>query len=254
MTTRRPTPARLSNPIPPLAQLASTLALGALAGVAACKTEEPRADTLSPPPPDASLSATDAALAPLDDAASTDASDEGGFVPADASMDSPLAIESTDSGACIGDAAACTKRSTTSILTLTGKGDPFLELHGIGGITGFHASNAGGLAMRPMSTTGMNPTIGSGGANAPPFDTNAAQSALTTAAGGLAACKQPGGPTGHGHVSVVFGANGRPTKIVIGPPFQATGVGSCIEGRLRRAHVPPFSGPGVTLYKGIDVE
>lgn len=92
------------------------------------------------------------------------------------------------------------------------------------------------------------------GGNAP-FSRSAAISALSTAASAAAGCKQAGGPTGRGRVSVTFAPSGRVTTATVnGPPFAGTSVGGCVAAQFRRATVPPFSGSPVTVHKSFSIQ
>ncbi len=85
-----------------------------------------------------------------------------------------------------------------------------------------------------------------------PFDTGAASAALSSAAGAASACRKEGDPSGMARVSVTFAPSGRVTSAnVSGPPFAGTATGGCIAATMRRAHVPPFTGPFVTVSKTV---
>ncbi len=86
------------------------------------------------------------------------------------------------------------------------------------------------------------------------FSRDAAVAALNGAAGRAAGCKQAGGPTGRGRVSVTFAPSGRATTAVVGPPFAGTSVGSCAAAAFRSASVPPFSGGPVTVSKSFYIK
>jgi hypothetical protein len=83
-----------------------------------------------------------------------------------------------------------------------------------------------------------------------PFDRGAAAASLGAVAESVAACKQLGGPTGEGHVSVTFRRNGTVRSAVVDtPPYARTGVGGCITMKFRAARVPPYAGERVTVGK-----
>lgn len=68
------------------------------------------------------------------------------------------------------------------------------------------------------------------------------------------ACKQPGGPFGRGTVSVRFATTGDVISAQASAPFTNTAVGDCVSARFRAAHVPPFGGDPVTVYKPSSIE
>ena len=88
------------------------------------------------------------------------------------------------------------------------------------------------------------PALGSGA----PFDRGAAAGAL----GGVSvqSCRRAGGPTGSGHVKVVFLPSGVVTSAEVDDPtFKGTPTGGCIAAKFRAARVPPFEGGNVTVGK-----
>jgi hypothetical protein len=88
----------------------------------------------------------------------------------------------------------------------------------------------------------------------PEFNRDAARAALDSAAGAASGCKQKGGPTGRGRVTVTFAPSGRATQASVGPPFAGTPVGSCAANAFRGASVPPFSGGPVTVSKSFFIK
>jgi predicted Zn finger-like uncharacterized protein len=87
-----------------------------------------------------------------------------------------------------------------------------------------------------------------------PFDAQAAKTALGGAAANASSCKEPGGPTGSGRVSITFAASGRPTSVAVTGDLAGTTVGSCVARLFRGARVPAFSGEPVTVSKTFSVE
>jgi hypothetical protein len=80
------------------------------------------------------------------------------------------------------------------------------------------------------------------------FDRSAASSSLSSVS--LLPCKQTKGPSGDGHVVVTFAPSGEPQDVVVDrDPFKGTAVGRCIAGQYKRARVPKFSGPAVSVGK-----
>jgi predicted Zn finger-like uncharacterized protein len=93
----------------------------------------------------------------------------------------------------------------------------------------------------------------SSGASAP-FDPAAAKEALAGATANVASCKEMGGPTGNGRVSITFAPSGRPTSVAVTGDLAGTTVGSCIARLYRAVRVPAFTGDSVTVAKGFTVQ
>ena len=87
-----------------------------------------------------------------------------------------------------------------------------------------------------------------------PFDTAAAKEVLTATAANAASCKEMGGPTGNGKVSITFAASGRPTSVAVTGDLAGTTVGSCVARLFRAARVPAFAGDPVTVAKSFSIE
>lgn len=80
------------------------------------------------------------------------------------------------------------------------------------------------------------------------FDRGAAAAALTSAQ--ISRCSVPGGPTGHGHVTVVWDPSGRVASVTVDQgPFPGTAVGGCLARVYSTATVPPFAGAPVRVGK-----
>ncbi|HEX6277747.1 MAG TPA: zinc-ribbon domain-containing protein [Polyangiaceae bacterium] len=86
------------------------------------------------------------------------------------------------------------------------------------------------------------------------FDTASAKTALTAAAANAGSCKEAGGPTGTGKVSITFAPSGRPTSVAVTGDLAGTTVGSCVAKLFRAARVPPFSGDPVSVSKAFSVQ
>jgi predicted Zn finger-like uncharacterized protein len=95
------------------------------------------------------------------------------------------------------------------------------------------------------------PKPAAGGAE---FDTASAKTALTAAANNASSCKEAGGPTGSGKVSITFAPSGRPTSVAVTGDLAGTTVGSCVAKLFRAARVPPFSGDPVSVSKAFSVQ
>jgi predicted Zn finger-like uncharacterized protein len=87
-----------------------------------------------------------------------------------------------------------------------------------------------------------------------PFDAQAAKTSLGAAAANASSCKEPGGPTGSGRVSITFAASGRPTSVAVTGDLAGTTVGSCVARLFRGTRVPAFSGEPVTVSKTFSVQ
>jgi predicted Zn finger-like uncharacterized protein len=87
-----------------------------------------------------------------------------------------------------------------------------------------------------------------------PFDAQAAKTALGGAAANASSCKEAGGPTGTGRVSITFAASGRPTSVAVTGDLAGTTVGSCVARLFRGSRVPAFSGEPVTVSKTFSVQ
>ena len=110
------------------------------------------------------------------------------------------------------------------------------------------ADFASALATAAGKTDEKPPENAAAGGSGAQFDRGAAAGAL----GGIdiQVCKKPDGPTGPGHVTVTFAADGNVASAVVDQgPFPGTPVGGCIAGKFRSAHVPPFSGAAVRVGK-----
>jgi predicted Zn finger-like uncharacterized protein len=87
-----------------------------------------------------------------------------------------------------------------------------------------------------------------------PFNKGAAAASIGALKGAAQGCKQEGGPQGHASVAITFAPTGRvTTALVSGPPFAGTSAGGCIASTFRRATVPPFAGPPVTVRTSVAI-
>lgn len=82
-----------------------------------------------------------------------------------------------------------------------------------------------------------------------PFDRGAAAQMLSRVGATLLTCRQPGGPTGGGHVRVAFAPSGQVTRADVDPHFAGTSVGKCIEKRFEAIQIPAFAGSSVIVGK-----
>ncbi|MEP7053346.1 MAG: hypothetical protein ABJB12_23485 [Pseudomonadota bacterium] len=82
------------------------------------------------------------------------------------------------------------------------------------------------------------------------FDPAAAKVALANAALSASECRDKTGPSGKASVVVTFEPSGDvSTATISDAPFAGTSSGSCIAETLKKATVPPFSGPPGTVTK-----
>ena len=83
------------------------------------------------------------------------------------------------------------------------------------------------------------------------FDTAKANQAVDAVLAGASKCKQPGGPEGPGTVSVRFNAQGKVEEVSYQMGgYGGTSVGSCLEDRLRKIVVGPWtSGRGFIIKR-----
>lgn len=79
-----------------------------------------------------------------------------------------------------------------------------------------------------------------------PFDRAAASRALGVS---VASCKRPDGPSGPGHVKVVFQPSGVASSVEVDPPYAGTASGACVVQRYRGVTVPAFSGGQLVVGK-----
>ncbi len=90
------------------------------------------------------------------------------------------------------------------------------------------------------------------GPGAAPFDRGAAAAALGSVE--LGDCGRLEGPTGSGHVTVTFGAEGGVNSAVIdGAPFAGTPRGGCVAAKFRSARGLPFTGAPVRVGKSFSL-
>jgi hypothetical protein len=231
MSARPLRPATTSNPIPSLVQLAA-LAVGSFG--AACKQPTAAPDASPAPPPGPSNTPGDQAF--------VGAGSGAGAVDAAAPTNTG---EPTDAGH--DDAALAQRKEQQQLQQLLG------TLHPTGVA---YMPPPGGMAIsRPMidpldQLGGGPPSAGNG----PQFDIGIAQKKLAAAAASAGSCASDAGPHGHGHVMVTFDPSGKAVRVVVEPPFEGTGVGSCIEGHFRSVRLPPFSDPSRTVAKGFDMK
>jgi len=119
------------------------------------------------------------------------------------------------------------------------------------------AANPGQTAPRSQATAAATkeaPPAPTGFGAGTPFDAQAAKTALGGAAANAGSCKEAGGPTGTGRVSITFASSGRPTSVAVTGDLAGTTVGSCVARLFRSARVPAFSGEPVTVSKTFSVQ
>lgn len=78
----------------------------------------------------------------------------------------------------------------------------------------------------------------------------AADAALGAAAESARRCLPPGSPGGEARVRVTFAPTGDVVYAEVeGEGFAGTALGSCVAGKIRNAHVPPFPGAPRSLER-----
>jgi hypothetical protein len=66
-------------------------------------------------------------------------------------------------------------------------------------------------------------------------------------------CRRFDGPSGSGHVVVVFAPEGNVQHASVDPPFAGTARGACVAAKFAAARVPPFQGAPVRVGKSFVV-
>jgi hypothetical protein len=85
------------------------------------------------------------------------------------------------------------------------------------------------------------------------FDAEQAKTAVAAVLKLVAACKEPGGPTGQSSAAVTFDASGHVSSVTIGAPFSGTSTGTCIIGAFKNAKMAPFSGLPGTISQPVSL-
>ena len=85
------------------------------------------------------------------------------------------------------------------------------------------------------------------------FDAEEAKTALASVLKLVAACKQPGSPTGQSSAAVTFDTSGHVSSVTVGAPFSGTETGTCIIGAFKNAKVAPFSGLPGTISQPVSL-
>ncbi|APS00468.1 zinc-ribbon domain-containing protein [Pajaroellobacter abortibovis] len=86
------------------------------------------------------------------------------------------------------------------------------------------------------------------------FNRQAAAIALAEIATSANECKKQEGPSGEGHIKIVFNPKGIATSVHLdSPPFAGTAVGRCIANKFKAAHVPPFAEGSVIVGKTFSI-
>ena len=81
--------------------------------------------------------------------------------------------------------------------------------------------------------------------SAKPFDPEEAKTAIAAALKAVAACREPGGPSGQTSASITFDAASLVSSVTSGVLFSGASTGTCIIGALKNVKVTPFTGlPG----------
>ena len=93
-------------------------------------------------------------------------------------------------------------------------------------------------------------------AEAPPFDREAAMTAVAATAEQLGACYDESIGAGTSGVALTFAPTGRATVVTLegAPVFHGTPVASCIVSRLRSVRVARFAGDKVTVHTKVTIQ
>jgi hypothetical protein len=86
------------------------------------------------------------------------------------------------------------------------------------------------------------------------FDAEEARTAIAGVLKAVAACKEPGGPTGQTSAAVTFAASGQVTSVTVGSPFAGTSTGTCIITAFKAAKVAPFTGLPGTVSQPVSLQ
>ena len=114
-------------------------------------------------------------------------------------------------------------------------------------------ASAGGDFSQMFAAGAEKAQKGGTGGSAKAFDAEAAKTAVATVLKLVAACKEPGGPTGQSSAAVTFDASGHVSSVTIGAPFSGTSTGTCIIGAFKNASMPPFSGLPGTIAQPVSL-
>ena len=86
------------------------------------------------------------------------------------------------------------------------------------------------------------------------FDAEEAKTAVAGVLKSVAACKEPGGPTGQANAAITFAASGQVTSVTIGAPFAGTTTGTCIISAFKAAKVGAFTGLPGTVSQPVSLQ
>lgn len=120
--------------------------------------------------------------------------------------------------------------------------------------TGPKPAAPAGTEFSQMFAAGAEKAKGGSNGNAKPFDAEEARSAVAGILRSVAACKEPGGPTGQTTAAVTFAVTGQVTSVTVGAPFAGTSTGTCIITAFKAAKVTPFSGLPGTVSQPVSLQ
>lgn len=136
--------------------------------------------------------------------------------------------------------AAATETAPAAAVTTTPPTKPSDDIAGAP-----HPSATSGDFSQMFAAGAQQAQKGGTTSSAKAFDPEEARAAMAGVLKSVAACKEPGGPTGQTSASVTFDASGRVTSVTVGAPFSGTSTGTCIISAFKGVKVAPFNGlPG----------
>ncbi len=104
----------------------------------------------------------------------------------------------------------------------------------------------------PSATPAVAPVSTAPATTIPPFDAEAAESALAETAKTVARCRYEA-VYGKGQATVTFGADGAVTECAVSGRFRWTATGACVKAALSAVHTAPFAGGPETVVHPFEV-
>jgi hypothetical protein len=117
-----------------------------------------------------------------------------------------------------------------------------------------HPSSTSGDFSQMFAAGAEQAQKGSSAGTGKAFDAEQARGAVASMLKTVAACKEPGGPTGQANAAITFDPSGHVSSVTVGAPFAGTSTGTCIIGAFKSAKVPPFSGLPGTVSQPVSLQ